>query len=54
LRRATLFNFGGEGSARYRLVEEKGTHESTPDIDKQRASKYVLLPGETELLADGH
>jgi predicted dehydrogenase len=46
---ATLFNFGGEGSPRYQLVEEKGTHEENPDIDKSRASKYVLLPGETGL-----
>ena len=48
-KKATLFNFGGEGSPRYQLVDEKGTHENNPDIDKQRASKYVLLPGETEL-----
>ncbi len=46
---ATLVNFGGEGSPRYQLVEEKGTHEDNPDIDKNRASKYVLLPGETGL-----
>ncbi len=46
---ATLVNFGGEGSPRYQLVEEKGTHEDNPDIDKNRASKYVLLPGETRL-----
>jgi predicted dehydrogenase len=46
---ATLMNIGGEGSPRYQLVEEKGTHEDNPNIDKQRASRYVLLPGETEL-----
>ncbi len=46
---ATLVNFGGEGSPRYQLVEEKGTHEDNPDIDRNRASKYVLLPGETRL-----
>lgn len=48
-KKATLFNIGGEGSPRYQLVEEKGTHEDNPDIDKSRASKYVLLPGETKL-----
>jgi predicted dehydrogenase len=48
-KKATLFNIGGEGSPRYQLIEEKGTHEDDPDIDKSRASKYVLLPGETGL-----
>src|SRR5438128_6809874 len=46
---ATLVNSGGEGSPRYQLVEEKGTHEDNPDIDRHRASKHVLLPGETRL-----
>ena len=46
---ATLINIGGEGSPRYQLVQEKGTHEDDSDIDKKRSSKYVLLPGETEL-----
>ena len=48
-KKATLINVGGEGSPRYELVEEKGTHEQDPDVDKQRQSKNVLLPGETEL-----
>ena len=48
-KKATLTNIGGEGSPRYQLVEEKGTHEDDADIDKKRASKYVLLPGETGL-----
>ena len=48
-KKATLINIGGEGSPRYQLVEEKGTHENNPNIDKQRASKYILLPGETDL-----
>jgi predicted dehydrogenase len=48
-KKATLFNIGGEGSPRFQLVEEKGTHEENPDIDKSRASKYVLLPGESQL-----
>jgi len=46
-KKATLENIGGEGSPRYQLVEEKGTHEDDPDIDKQRTSNYVLLPGQT-------
>jgi predicted dehydrogenase len=48
-KKASLFNDGGEGSPRYRLVEEKGTHEDDADIDQKRASKFVLLPGETSL-----
>jgi len=52
-KKATLVNIGGEGSPRYQLVEEKGTHEDNPDIDKNRASKYILLPGETQLPAMG-
>ena len=48
-KKASLFNDGGEGSPRYRLVEEKGTHEDDADIDQKRASKFVLLPGETTL-----
>jgi predicted dehydrogenase len=48
-KKATLFNIGGEGSPRYQLVEEKGTHEEDDNIDTKRKSKYVLLPGETEL-----
>ena len=46
---ATLFNIGGEGSPRYQLIEEKGTHEDDDNIDAKRKSQYVLLPGETEL-----
>jgi predicted dehydrogenase len=48
-KKATLFNIGGEGSPRYQLIEEKGNHEDNADIDKQRASKYVLLSGQKEL-----
>jgi predicted dehydrogenase len=48
-KQATLTNVGGEGSPRYEIAEEKGNHEDNPDIDKQRTSKYVLLPGQTEL-----
>jgi predicted dehydrogenase len=48
-KKATLINLGGEGSPRYQLVEEKGNHEDNPDVDKQRAEKYLLLPGEKGL-----
>src|SRR5438309_10017931 len=48
-KKATLTNIGDEGSPRYQLVEEKGTHEENANIDQQRAAKYVLLPGETKL-----
>ena len=36
-KKATLVNLGGEGSPRYQLVEEKGTHEDDPGVDRQRA-----------------
>src|SRR5271156_2128885 len=48
-KKATLINIGGEGSPRYQLVEEKGNHEGDADIDKDRAARYVTLPGETKL-----
>jgi predicted dehydrogenase len=48
-KKATLINIGGEGSPRYQLVEEKGNHEDDSDIDRQRNSKYVSLPGQTGL-----
>ena len=46
-KKATLTNIGGEGSPRYQIVEEKGTHEDDSDIDKKRESKFVTLPGES-------
>ncbi len=45
-KKATLINIGGEGSPRYQLVEEKGTHEDDSDIDRKRESKFISLPGE--------
>jgi predicted dehydrogenase len=48
-KKATLFNIGGEGSPRYQLVEEKGTHEDDADIDRKRVSQFIHLPGETGL-----
>ena len=37
----TLVNIGGEGSQRWKLVEEKGTHERDPWV--HRASRHVRL-----------
>ena len=48
-KKATLTNVGGEGSPRYKLVEEKGNHEDNPEIDKLRAEREVLLPGDKGL-----
>jgi predicted dehydrogenase len=48
-KKATLINIGGEGSPRYQVVEEKGTHEDNANIDQQRKSTYVSLPGEKGL-----
>jgi predicted dehydrogenase len=48
-KKATLFNIGGEGSPRYQLVEEKGNHEDDRDVDRQRAARYLQLPGETQI-----
>ena len=45
-KKATLINIGGEGSPRYQLIEEKGTHEDDADIDQKRQSKYISLPGQ--------
>jgi len=47
-KKASLINIGGEGSPRYQLIEEKGTHEDDADIDEKRESKFILLPGETK------
>ena len=42
-KKATLVNIGGEGSPRWKWVEEKGNHEDDPYI--KRNEKYVLVPG---------
>ncbi len=39
--RGTLINIGGEGSQRWKIVEEKGTHESNPFV--HRAERIVKL-----------
>lgn len=46
---ATLINIGGEGSPRYQMIEEKGTHEDDTDIDQKRESKFIILPGESKI-----
>jgi predicted dehydrogenase len=43
-KKATLVNIGGEGSPRWKLVDEKGNHEDNPTI--QRAERWVTLPGD--------
>jgi len=43
-KKATLVNIGGEGSPRWKIVEEKGNHEDNPTI--ARAERWVTLPGE--------
>jgi predicted dehydrogenase len=50
-KQATLVNIGGEGSPRWKWVEEKGNHEDDPFI--KRAEKYVLLPGTEKLPPPG-
>ena len=42
--RATLINVGGEGSQRWKIVEEHGNHESNPFV--HRSQKYIKLEGE--------
>lgn len=42
-KKATLVNIGGEGSPRWKVVEEKGNHEDNPTI--ARAERWVTLPG---------
>jgi predicted dehydrogenase len=44
---ATLINIGGEGSPRWKWVEEKGASEDNPLI--KRAEKYIALPGNDAL-----
>jgi predicted dehydrogenase len=40
-KKATLINVGGEGSPRWKLVEERGTHEANPFV--HRKSKLLTL-----------
>jgi predicted dehydrogenase len=48
-KKATLYNTGGEGSPRWRIVEEVGNHESDSQVEEKRKSRDILLPGETSL-----
>ena len=48
---ATLINIGGEGSPRWKWVEEKGTHEDDPNV--KRAEKYITLPGDDHIPPPG-
>jgi predicted dehydrogenase len=43
-KKATLVNIGGEGSPRWKVVDEKGNHEDTPEI--ARAERWVTLAGD--------
>jgi predicted dehydrogenase len=43
-KKATLMNFGTEGTPRWKWVEEKGNFEETPEI--QREEKWLSLPGD--------
>jgi len=52
-KKATLLNIGGEGSPRYQVTEEKGTHEDDVEIDLKRHSSFVTLPGESKLPPTG-
>ncbi|HLV86497.1 MAG TPA: Gfo/Idh/MocA family oxidoreductase [Candidatus Sulfotelmatobacter sp.] len=52
-KKATLFNTGGEGSPRWRIVEEVGNHEDDDNIDQKRKGRDVLLPGDKELPPTG-
>src|SRR2546428_11306404 len=42
-KKATLMNFGTEGTPRWKWVEEKGNFEDTPEIN--RKERWVSLPG---------
>jgi predicted dehydrogenase len=48
-KKATLINIGGEGSPRYRLVEEIEDTEDNSSRQEKRAEKYILLPGEKSM-----
>src|SRR4029079_10765652 len=51
--KATLLNIGGEGSPRYQLVEEGGTHEDDPSVYDKRKATNVTLPGQSGLPPTG-
>ena len=43
-KKATLVNIGGEGSPRWKVVQEKGNHEDNPAVE--RPERWVTLPGD--------
>ena len=45
----TLVNIGGEGSPRWKWVEEKGVHEDDHEVYEKRAWKYLTLPGDDQV-----
>jgi predicted dehydrogenase len=48
-KKATMANHGGEGSPRWQMVEENGNHEDDVNVDRRRAVKDILLPGDKTL-----
>jgi predicted dehydrogenase len=52
-KKSTLVNLGGEGSPRWKWVEEKGVHERDNDVYEKRAWKYVTLPGDDAIPPTG-
>lgn len=46
-KKATLYNTGGEGSPRWRIVEEVGNHESDSQVEEKRKARDILRPGDT-------
>jgi predicted dehydrogenase len=45
-KKQTLVNIGGEGSPRWKWVEERGVHEDDHEIYEKRPWKFVTLPGD--------
>ena len=52
-KKATLINIGGEGSPRYQVVEEKGTHEDDTGNRYEGESKVCAPAGGDGIAADG-
>jgi predicted dehydrogenase len=52
-KKQTLVNIGGEGSPRWKWVEEKGVHEDDPAAYEKRAWKYITLPGDDKIPPTG-
>ncbi|MGD0922112.1 MAG: Gfo/Idh/MocA family oxidoreductase [Terriglobia bacterium] len=52
-KKQTLVNIGGEGSPRWKWVDEKGVHEDDPAVYEKRAWKYITLPGDDKIPPTG-